>query len=304
MRVAIGVTGASGGVGSRVVRHLLAGADPPSVIAVARRPRAVPEAANLAVRYADYDDPSSLQDAFTDLRTLVFVSSDGVAETMRRHHEHVIAAAIDSGVDHIIYTSIIDASPDSRFYYAAVHRETEEQLAESDISHCLARTSIFADYFLSTWIAPAFDEGTLALPAGDGRMSLVTRNDVASVLAVAAVSRRQGIIDLTGPAALTAGEIGQITQAATGRPLRYVALEEGAYRQKLAREQAPGWLIEAFSSMFASVREGRFEVVSADIPELTGEPQQPYADFIRAVGSTPTMADGVRATAPSTSTHD
>jgi NAD(P)H dehydrogenase (quinone) len=298
--VAIGVTGASGGVGSRVVRHLLAGADPPPVVALARRPRAVPEAANLTVRYADYDDPSSLRGAFTDLGTLVFVSSDGVAETMRRHHEHVIAAAIESGVHHIAYTSIVDVAPDSGFYYAAVHRETEALLAESGLSHCLARTSIFADYFASTWIAPAFEEGTLALPAGDGRMSVVTRNDVARALAVAAVSRREGIIELTGPAALTAGEIGQVTEAATGHRLSYLALEEGAYRKRLAGGQAPVWLIEAFSSMFASVREGRFEVVSADIPKLIGEPQQSYADFIRAAVLEPTMADELRTAPPST----
>jgi NAD(P)H dehydrogenase (quinone) len=278
----IGVTGASGGVGSRVVRHLLARADTPPIVALARRPDAVPGAAHLTVRRADYDDPPSLRDAFTDVGTLVFISGDGVAESMRRQHEHVIAAAIDSDIDHVVYTSIVDVAPDSRFYYAAVHRETEALLAESGLRHCLARTSIFADYFVSTWIAPALDESTLALPAGAGRMSLVSRDDAARALAVAAVSRREGIVDLTGPEALTAGEISQITEAVTGRRLRYQPLEEGAYRQRLAGDRAPDWLIEAFSSFFASVREGRFELVSPDVPRLTGKPQQPYAELIRS----------------------
>jgi hypothetical protein len=39
------------------------------------------------------------------------------------------------------------------------------------------------------------DQGTLALPAGTGRMSLVTREDAARALAAAAVSRR---VDLLG----------------------------------------------------------------------------------------------------------
>jgi NAD(P)H dehydrogenase (quinone) len=276
----IGVTGASGGVGSRVVRHLLARAGQPPVVALARRPGAVTEAAHLEVRYADYDDPSSLRDAFADLRTLVFVSSDGVAESMRRHHEHVIAAAVDAGVGHIVYTSIMDVSPDSGFYYAAIHRETETLLAESRVSHCLARTSIFADYFVSTWLAPALDEGRLALPAGAGRMSLVSRDDVARAVAAAAVAGSEGIIELTGPAALTTGEISEIAEAVTGRQLRYLALDEEAYRQRFARDQAPGWLIEAFTSLFVSVQEGRFGRVSPDIPKLTGEPQQPFAEFL------------------------
>jgi NAD(P)H dehydrogenase (quinone) len=240
----------------------------------------VPEAAHLTVRRADYDDPTSLRNAFIDIGTLVFISSDGVAEQMRRHHEHVVAAAIDAGVDHIVYTSIADVSPDSRFYYAAVHRETEALLAESGLSHCFVRTSIFADYFATTWIGPALEEGTLALPAGEGRMSLLSRDDAARALAVAAVSRCEGIIELTGSEALTAGEISEITEAVTGRRLRYLALEEEEYRQRLAHDQAPGWLIEAFASLFASVKEGRFELVSPDVPRLTGEPQQPFSEFI------------------------
>ena len=85
-------------------------------------------------RFADYDDPASLRAAFSGIRTLVFISSDGLIEPMRRHHENVVAAAVDAGVDHIVYTSIIDASPDSRFYYAAVHRDTEALLAESGLA--------------------------------------------------------------------------------------------------------------------------------------------------------------------------
>jgi NAD(P)H dehydrogenase (quinone) len=269
-------------VGSRVVRHLLARERPPAVVGIARRPDAVAAAAQVAVRRADYEDPVSLRDAFTGVGTLVFVSSDGVAESMRRHHEHVVAAAAEAGVDHVVYTSIVDVSPDSGFYYAAVHRDTEALLAEAGLSHCLARTSIFADYFVSTWLAPALDEGTLALPAGKGRMSLVTRDDVARALAVAAVSRRDGIVELTGPDALTADEICRITEGATGRALRYLALEDGAYRHRLDEAHAPGWLIDAFASMFASVQAGRFEVVSPDVARLTGEPPKPYAEFVHS----------------------
>jgi NAD(P)H dehydrogenase (quinone) len=278
--MAIGVTVASGGVGSRVVRQLLGRADAPPVVALARRPDAVPDAARATARFADYDDPASLRAAFSGIRTLVFISSDGVIGPMWRHHENVVAAAVDADVDHVVYTSIIDASPDSRFYYAAVHRDTEAQLAASGVGHCLARTSIFADFLVETWIAPALRAGELALSAGAGRMSLVTRDDTARALAAAAVSGCEGILELTGPAALTAGEISQATEAVTGRRLRYLALEEDDYRQRLARDNAPDWLIEAFTSMFRSVREGRFEAVSADVPRLTGEPQQSYADFL------------------------
>jgi NAD(P)H dehydrogenase (quinone) len=253
----IGVTGATGGVGSRVVRHLLARADRPEVVALSRQD-------------ADYDDPASLREAFTGLETLVFISSDGVAETIRRHHEHVVAAIAAAGVEHVVYTSILDIARDSRFYYSPGHRETEAWLTAAGVRTCFARTSIFADFFVETWLASS----ALAVPAAGGGMSLVTRDDTARALAAAAASGHEGILDLTGPEALTAAEIAAIAG------LDHEALDDAEYRRRLTADGNPAWLVEAFASMFASVREGRFSAVSDDIPRLTGEPQEPFAGFL------------------------
>jgi NAD(P)H dehydrogenase (quinone) len=270
----IAVTGATGGVGSRVVRHLLAGAAQPPVVALARRPDAVPAADGLTIRHADYDDRASLRAALAGVATLVFISSDGVADSMRRHHDHVVGAAVTAGVQHVLYTSILDIAPDSRFYYSPAHQHTEARLAASGLRHCFARTSIFADFFLETWLEPARASGTLAINAGDGRMSLVTRADTAAALAAAAVARREGVLDITGPQALTGAEIGAIT----GLP--YEPLDEAEYRRRLAAEGNPGWLIDAYSSMFRSVVEGRFAAVSPNVPALIGRPTRTFAEFL------------------------
>jgi NAD(P)H dehydrogenase (quinone) len=284
----IAVTGATGGVGSRVLRHLLARAAPAALVALARRPRAV--TAPVPARHADYDEPGTLRAALAGVGTLVFVSSDGEAESMRRHHRHVVAAAGAAGVEHVVYTSILTPRPESGFFYAPIHHETEAALAAAGIDHCLARTSIFSDFYLSTWIEPALRDGELALPTGSGRMSLVTRDDTARAVAAAAVCGRRGILELTGPQALTARETADRAAAVTGRPLRFVALDEPAYRRRLARAGAPAWLAEAFSSMFAAVEHGEFAAVSGDGEACTGVAPQSFADFLAARGTRP--ADG------------
>jgi NAD(P)H dehydrogenase (quinone) len=280
--VTIGVTGASGGVGSRVVRRLLDLVHGAPVVALTRTPEAVPEQPGLTARHADYEDRSSLLASMRGVDTLVFISSDGVADPVRRHHANIVSAAIEAGVEHVVYTSILDISPDSGFYYAPLHRKTEAMLVDVGLGCSLARTSIFADYFASAWVTPALADGDLALPAATGRMSLVTRDDVARALAALAVERMPAIVELTGPAALTAAEICEFTRATTGRELSYSAIDEPSYRDLMARDRAPDWLIEAYSSMWTSVREGRFETVSADISGLTGSPQQSYAEFLAA----------------------
>jgi NAD(P)H dehydrogenase (quinone) len=278
----VAVTGATGRLGSRVVHRLL-GCDGP-VIALARRPAAIPPRRDLVARYADYDDPTSLSAALAG-DTLVFISSDGVAESIARHHEHVVGAWIDAGVRRVVSTSIIDDQPDSRFSYAPVHRATEAHLQAGGLQHLIARTSIFADFFVDTWLAPALRDGALALSDGGAAMSLVTCDDVAAALAAAALGDRDGVIRLTGPDALTARQLGEIAGAAAGRPLAYLALDGAGYRRRLAADRTPAWLIEADASMFTSVREGRFAAVSADVATLTGHPAGSFASFVSKLGA-------------------
>ncbi|HEV2825233.1 MAG TPA: NAD(P)H-binding protein [Actinomycetota bacterium] len=278
----VAVTGATGRVGSRVVDRLLDGHR--SVVALARRPAAIRPRGGLVVRFADYDDPRSLVAGLAGVDTLVFISSDGVAESMGRHHEHVVAASIRAGVRRVVYTSILDDRPGSRFYYAPVHRVTEARLAASGLRQLIARTSIFAEFFLDTWLAPALRDGELALPDGGGAMSLVTCADVAAGLATAAVGDRDGVVRLTGPEALTAAQVTEIAGAAVGRPLAYRPLDDAGYRRRLAAEGTPDWLIEAYASMFTSVRQGRFAAVSPDVATLTGHPAGSFASFLSSLG--------------------
>ena len=277
----IGITGATGGVGSSVIRHLrTAGRN--DLVALARRPEALTPAPGLTARHADYDHPDTLTAALRGLHTLVMISSDGTAETMTRHHRNLITAARGTGI-HIVYTSILDIAPDSRFYYAPGHQETEALLA--DHPHCLARTSVFADFFTDTWLEDATRTGELALPLGDGPdtagQSLIARDDVARALAAAATARTEGVLHLTGPENLTGAQIAAIAAEALGKPLQYQPIEDEVYRGRLAAEGEPDWLIEAYASMFRSVREGRFAAAPGDVERLTGTPPTPLGDFLR-----------------------
>ncbi|MEU6860179.1 NAD(P)H-binding protein [Glycomyces sp. NPDC046736] len=275
----LGVTGATGGVGSGVVRHLLA-AGRDDVVALARRPDAVPAAPGLAARYADYDEPGLLEAAMRGLDVLVMVSSDGLAATMERHHRNVIAAADAAGVGRIVYTSILDVDPGTGFYYAPGHQVTEALLA--DRPHLLARTSVFADFFAETWLDSASGTGKLALPLGEAGMSLVAREDVSRALAAAVLDGGEGVLELTGPEDATGDRIAALATEATGVPLAYKPISDGEYRARLRAEGEPEWLIEAYASMFTSVREGRFAAAPGDIERLTGKAPMSIGDFLQA----------------------
>ncbi|GAA1666070.1 SDR family oxidoreductase [Glycomyces endophyticus] len=273
----IGITGATGGVGSGTVRRLLE-AGRGDVVALARRPEAVPPAPGLEARRADYDDPASLEAAMRGLDTLVMVSSDGLAETMERHHRNVIAAADAAGVKRVVYTGIIDADPATRFYYAPGHRATEALLA--DRPHCVARTSVFADFFADVWLGDALRTGELALPLGDAGMSLIARADVSRALAAAALAGTEGVVELTGPEDATGAAIAAAITATAGVPVRYTPVDDADYRARLQADGEPDWLIEAYASMFTAVREGRFASAPGEVERLTGTPPMTFGEYL------------------------
>ena len=134
--------------------------------------------------------------------TLVLVSSDGpVAEDMV-HYRNVIRAARDSGVARNVAPSCLDADPSSPFCYAVSYGYTEQLLAESGCPASITRASIYSEFYLG-FLARSRTRGQLRLPAVDGRISLVSRSDVARCLVPLVVAPTSGRYhDITGPESL------------------------------------------------------------------------------------------------------
>jgi len=137
-----------------------------------------------------------------DVDTLVFVSSDGPVAQVMVHHQNVIRAAGASGVARIVALSGLGADLSSPFCYAVSYGYTERLLAESRCSVSIARASIYGEFFAG-FLARARASGQLRLPAADGRISLVSRSDVARCLAALALAPASGRRhDITGPQSL------------------------------------------------------------------------------------------------------
>jgi NAD(P)H dehydrogenase (quinone) len=266
MRIA--VTGSSGSVGGNVVR-LLAETGEHHVVALARRPRAA-ESGAVTITYADYTNLASLQSALRGVDVLVFVSSDGDAARMMVHHQNVVRAAVDVEVPHVVYLSGLDADVASPFCYGYTNGYTEQILAESGCAVSIARASIYTEFF-SEFLRQARATGEIRLPAAGGRLSLVSRQDVArclAALAVAPPTRRHH--NVTGPESLDLDTIAMVTEREWQTPVQYADISPAAFIAELAKAGEDPWWIYAYSTMFASVREQRWAAVSGEVSELTG----------------------------------
>src|SRR6202167_1198459 len=105
------ITGASGHLGRLVVDQLLAaGTSSAQIVATGRDADKLTDLAQngVAVRRADFADPSTLDEAFAGAEAMVLVSTTTVGERFD-NHRNAIDAAVRAGVSRIVYTSILNA---------------------------------------------------------------------------------------------------------------------------------------------------------------------------------------------------
>ncbi len=272
------VTGASGHLGRRVVHHLKAAGH--EVLAGSRTPAE-------GGRRVDFDDPD-LAKAFEGVRRLLIISTDALDEPGKRlrQHLHAIEAAEAAGVEHIVYTSFLNARPDNPAVVTPDHLGTEARLAASPLSFTILRNSLYAEVPLMGLDA-ARATGSWFHATQGGKTSYVTREDCARAAAAALASEdtRRTVVDITGPEAVSAETLAGLLSTATGQALAPVSLSE----EQLVAGMVEGGMPEPFARAMATfdrcIAEGWAESVSDGVRALTGSDPEPLGSFLaRALG--------------------
>ena len=269
----IAVTGVTGEIGRRVA-HRLAGQERPLRL-LARDPARAPQLPGSELRVADYADGEAMRAALLGVDTLLLVSAAEHPDRVGLH-QTAVDAAVAAGVSRIVYTSFLNASAEATFTFARDHWHTEQYLRACGVDYTFLRNSLYQD-LLPTFVGP---DGVLRGPAGDGRVSAVTRDDVAEV-AVAVLTNpehRGETYDVTGPEALSLTEVAELLTNLTGQPVSYHAETVAEAYESRAGYEAPAWLVAAGSAPPRSppgnchrLRHG----ASADRP-----PADRFADFL------------------------
>ena len=260
----IAVTGATGALGDRVAR-LLADRGQPLRLLVRDTDRA-PDLPDCEVAAAPYADAEAVKSALEGIRT-VFMVSASEAEDRLDQHRTFIDAAIEAGVQHIVYTSFAGASPHAVFTYGRTHHATEQHLIDAGVAHTVLRNNFYAD------ILPAFVvDGKIRGPAGLGCVAAVAREDIAEAAVTVLLDPAAyagDCIDLTGPAALTLEEVADILTS-RGHEAVYVdeTLEDAyAWRRESGE---PDWKVEGWVSTYTAIAAGEVAAVGTGVRALTG----------------------------------
>ena len=130
--------------------------------------------------------------------------------------------------------------------------------------------SIYTEFF-GTLLDGATVDGELRLPAGDARVALVARADVGRCLAMPACA----VLPPSGaPRRHRARRRSTWPRSRRREVASYVPVTEAEFAAGVAHRETPWWAY-AYTSMFGSIREHRWEVVTDVVEKLTGEPALP-----------------------------
>jgi len=271
------VTGSTGLLGGRIARRLeKAGVAQRLLVRDVAR---APKLADSSAIAAEYGDTNSVAAALDGIRTALMVSASETPDRVDRHRSFV-DGAVRAGVDQLVYISFFGASPTATFTLARDHWATEEHIKHSGLAYTILRDNLYADFFG----AMVGEDGVIRGPADEGRVAAVAQDDIADI-AAAILQRpeahRGATYNLTGPEALTLGEVADIITTATGRAVSFhdETLDE-AYASR-AIYGAPDWQVDAWVSTYTAIAAGELDGVTDDVERISGHPATSLANLLR-----------------------
>lgn len=282
MAMTIGISGASGQLGRRVADLVLETVDPSAVVLVSRSPAALDAYAQrgASVRYGNFDEPGSLRDAYRGIDRLLLISGSDVGRRLPQHTA-AIEAAKETGVCHVVYTSIVNPTEANPAGVTPEHRGTEEALRASGLGWTFLRNGIYAD-LTAHGLEQSIAAGRHAFNSGDGGISYVTRDDCAA--AAAAVLAGEGhegkAYDITGPEALSGHDLARLASEVSGKEVLPVALADEDFVRMLVEQGVPEPVARFRASFGRAAREGYLAVVSGDFERLTGRPPAAFRTLL------------------------
>ncbi|MBB6410457.1 SDR family oxidoreductase [Mesorhizobium sangaii] len=284
------VTGASGQLGRSVINHLLDTFNVPAaqIIASTRTPTNLADLAarGVVVRAADFNDGTSLENAFQGVDKVLIISTsemDLKDDRRLKQHETAVAAAKKAGVGHLLYTSMPNPEPVSPVLFANDHYGTEQAIKASGIAYTIFRNGWYQENLFMA-LPQAIASGHWYTSAGEGRIAHGGRDDMAAAIAagLADDSNESKTYTLTGPHAYTTAEIAALVGEVTGKQLEVVQVSDEALTEGVKAAGIPEDFARIIVSFDANTRAGRIAMVTDAVETLSGRKSKTLKQFLEA----------------------
>lgn len=266
------ITGATGNIGSLVTECLLARSERPRVFVRDAKRARVLFGERVDIRVGDLADASSLITALADVDALFLLNS---GSELGERDRIAADAAKAAGVRHLVKLSTLDVH--TGVGTGPWHARGEDAIRECGVPFTMVQAAAFMSNALG-WASSIRTRNVLRSSTGEGRIAFIHPADIAEVVTHALTTREpeNESLVITGPAALSYGEMAARIGAVIGKGIRFESLSDAQ-----ARKLALGWAenreyAEALVDIWRAIREGRLTTVSSEVERILGRKPIPF----------------------------
>lgn len=252
------ITGATGDVGSGVADELIALGERPRLFVRDEAKAHARFGERAMIQVGDLADGESLRRALEGVEAMFLVTSGPQIPLLDRI---AVDAAKGAGVRRVVKLSSLDV--EQRLAIGAWHEKGEAIIRGSGIPWTFLRPSGFMTNLLA-WAEPIKREGVVRTCTGDGKRAFIHSADIAAV-AVRVLTTglfENEVLKLTGPEALSFGDVTKRIGAAIGRALRFEAIADEEAGRRFAATGASTEETEAHLELWRAIGEGKLGMVT------------------------------------------
>jgi uncharacterized protein YbjT (DUF2867 family) len=225
----------------------------------------------------DWDDPATHADTLAGADRLYLVTP-----VLRVRYAEQVAAFLDlaenAGVRHVTFLSTCNADQAPQgIDIAAVEAGLAARQA---ITHSIVRPAWVMQNFTDDHL-PVID-GVITAPSGGGAEAFVDADDIAAVAAETLLDPRAHAgarYTLTGPQALSFGEVAGIIASVSGRPVAYNDIDQEAWISGALAAGVPADYAVMLRWLTGAIIAGNGSTPTDDIEKVTGRPSATFRAF-------------------------
>jgi uncharacterized protein YbjT (DUF2867 family) len=270
------ITGATGNIGRELIPILLEAGQPIRILVRDERKVAHLEP-SVERTGGDLDRPETLVRAVKDVERIFLVTYE------TRQDIHVLEAAKQAGVQHIVKLSTLEAT-EHKIQVGKWHYEREERIRASGLDWTFLRPGMFMSNSIEWWAETIKGQGSVFFPGGKkGKVAPVDPRDVARVAAAALTQPGHNgqAYELTGSELFTIGEMVGVISHVLGKPIQYVDIPPIAAKLFMLKTGMDKTLVNALMEMLASLRKNEGAFLTDTVQRLTGHPPRTFEAWCR-----------------------
>jgi uncharacterized protein YbjT (DUF2867 family) len=273
------VTGATSAVGTAVIEELRARKIP--VRAFVHQPAAAErlEAQGAEACVGDITERASAQRALRGIERVYLIAP--TTEQLFAIEQLWAEEARKAGVRYVVKQSEIGADPRSLSPLLQHHGRAEEAIRTSGVPYTILRTLYFMQNFGPMYAHSILTSGMIYAPLANARISYVDARDVGAVAAhLLTEEGHQGQeYEVTGPEALSGGQLAELFSAVLGVPVRYTAISDEEAQEALL-QRYPAWTAHAVCTLLQFYRQGGGARVTRVIEDITGHQPRTVVTYL------------------------